>query len=74
METTIKILRILHNYSQKEMAEFLNCDITTYSRKENGKKAKFNLEELKVISEKFGITLDKIIKLDDEELKKKIKE
>ena len=60
--------------SDVKFFEVLEHDIFQKNRKENGKKAKFNLEELKVISEKFGITLDKIIKLDDEELMKKIKE
>lgn len=55
----LKAYRKLLKISAQEMANDLNIALQTYCNKENGK-AKFNLEECKIISNKIGKTIDDI--------------
>ena len=44
MSTLIKILRIINNETQQQLAEKLGCDVSTFSIKESGKR-EFSLKE-----------------------------
>lgn len=60
MASVLKILRILNNDKQQEIAKLLGVSLTSYNNKENGK-ASFTLDEAKVLSDKYKVSLDKLI-------------
>lgn len=55
----LKVLRLLNDINQDEMAELLNITLSTYSKKETGK-ASFTLEEAKKIADYFKTTIDEL--------------
>lgn len=59
MITAVKIARLLNNESQQELANLIGCQRSTYCLKENGN-IPFSLEECKLISKKYNISLDVI--------------
>lgn len=56
----IKILRIISGDTQEELSSELGCTVSTYNRKENGK-AEFTIKELKILSERYKVSMDKMI-------------
>lgn len=56
----VKVLRIVEGDTQEELSNYLGCTVSTYNRKENGKN-KFTLEELKKITKKYNVSLEKIV-------------
>ena len=69
MSTIAKLLRIINNESQQEIADFLGCSRDTLSRKENGKYL-FSITEYKKLSERYNVPLSTIC--DDESSREKI--
>lgn len=60
MASIVKVLRILHNDNQQEIAKLLGTTVTTYNRKEN-EKSKFTLDEAKLIAARYNVSLDKLM-------------
>lgn len=59
METvyrTIKELRKKNGLTQQDLAEYLNLDVTSVSKLENGK-IDISLSKLELISKKFGLNV-----------------
>lgn len=61
--TIVKILRTIYGDTQDELASVVGCVPTTLNKKENGK-AKFTVKEMEKISEKYGVSLQTLIKED----------
>ena len=59
----IKDLRIKNNITQKQMADFININFSTYSLKENGKR-QFTVQELKALAGIFKVKMDDLIEVD----------
>ena len=58
-QTKLASLRRCHNFTQKQMSEFINVDLRTYINKENGT-SQFKLNEMFAISQKFDKSIDDI--------------
>ena len=54
---TMKRFRLLNDYTQKEIASFLNIRANAYSLKENGK-TKFTLEEVAKLAKLYNIKIE----------------
>lgn len=61
MATLVKILRIMNGETQKEIADALKCDLSTFNLKENGKR-EFSLKEAQILSDRYNISLDKLVR------------
>lgn len=61
MATLVKILRIMNGETQKEIADALECDLSTFNLKENGKR-EFSLKEAQILSDRYNISLDKLVR------------
>lgn len=59
MYTRLRELRLKNNISGMEMAKLLNITKSSYSKKELGS-VKFSLNEAKLISDKFNISIEDI--------------
>lgn len=59
MSETIKYLRIERGLKISDLATLIGVSKATYSKKENGI-VKFSLEEAKIISDKFKLTIEEI--------------
>lgn len=53
----IKELRVKNNKKSKEIAELLNIDVTTYSKKEAGER-KISLKEAKVLADYYNTSIE----------------
>lgn len=60
MSTLIKILRIINNETQQQLAEKLGCDVSTFSIKESGKR-EFSLKEARILSKHYNVSMDKLV-------------
>lgn len=60
----IRAFRILHRFTQDEIAKKLNISKTSYNNKENGKTA-FTLKEAKKLSEIFNRSIEEIFFADE---------
>lgn len=60
MASIVKMLRVLHNDKQQDLADLIGVSVTNYNLKENDK-SKFTLEEAKLISDKYKVSIDKLI-------------
>lgn len=69
-ETELSRLRRYFGYTQKEMADSLGIDIRTYINKEKGV-SQFKLNEMFIISKKFGLSIEKIFLPGDFTLREK---
>ena len=56
----LKEIRKSQNFTQQDMAEKLNCDVTTYARYENGDRTP-PLEILIRLSEMFDVSIDYLV-------------
>ena len=61
----LKILRTLHNYSQKEIANILNCQQNTYSQYETYSR-NIPIEALKILAEFYETSIDFLVDFTDE--------
>lgn len=59
MQEKLFLLRRRKGYSQKDMAEYLGINETTYNRKERGR-AEFTSDEMFAIKHLFGCNLEDI--------------
>lgn len=64
-----KLLRIIHEDTQTVIANELGCTLTSYNLKENGK-AKFTLEEMKILSKRYNTSIERLTQ--DGDTKEKI--
>lgn len=71
MSTVAKLLRILNNESQQEVATYLGCSRDTLSRKELGKND-FTFKELKMLAKRYNVSLTTIS--DNDSIRAKILE
>ncbi|MEN8904761.1 MAG: helix-turn-helix domain-containing protein [Clostridiales bacterium] len=58
-ETNLKMLRVKFGNTQKDMSELLKLSRIQYAKKERGK-AKFSLDEAKVIANYFMLPIEDI--------------
>lgn len=56
----IKVIRIMKNYQQKDVAEILNISQQQYSLIETGKR-ELHIEQLKILCEHYKISADYIL-------------
>ncbi|HZK02183.1 MAG TPA: helix-turn-helix transcriptional regulator [Anaerovoracaceae bacterium] len=57
----VRSLRSYKNLTQAEMAKILNLSITSYNKKETNK-VPFTLDEVKTLSEYFGVAIENFFK------------
>ena len=50
MSTLIKILRIINNETQQQLAEKLGCDVSTFS-----------IKEAQILSKHYNVSMDKLV-------------
>lgn len=58
-QTELASLRRYYNYTQQQMADFIDVDLRTYINKENGT-TQFKLSEMFIISRKFKKPIEEI--------------
>ena len=59
VQNELKSLRAKYNFTQRDIANYLNVDIVTYNKKENCK-SDFTLLEAKKLSDLFCTSIDNI--------------
>jgi transcriptional regulator with XRE-family HTH domain len=58
--TKVKKLRELHGYTQYQLGQLIGVTQSTFNYKENGQSS-FKIEELVILAEFFGVTVDDIV-------------
>ena len=62
LKTALKVLRVKHDLTQKEMADKLAVSLTTYSFIENGK-SKGKVEFWQRVKEEFHVTAEDLLNM-----------
>lgn len=65
----IKLLRTSHNLTQADLAKILNLSFQQISNLENGRR-NLTLEQALLINQKFGVSIDWLVGIRDNAIKK----
>lgn len=60
MKTKLKSVMVLHGDTSQDLADYMGISDTTFSNKLNEKKTVFNLNEIRLIQEKYQLSADQL--------------